>query len=101
MAVSCAVRKMEGGKNSRHSVISFKECKHVQIEVPATLQGRQYHSATAISLSPGLEEVILFGGRTDDGCIPKIANTIVLRFGQSCEQHKQQISVSVSMHSNP
>ena len=66
-----------------------KVVKHVQVRMPANLQGRLYHSATAISPRPGLEEVILYGGcpewpanfRTADE-IPKIANTTVLTFGE-------------------
>ena len=61
---------------------------HVQVSVPA-FQGRLYHSSTAFNVSPGLTEVVLFGGcpgvpsnvRTADD-IPQIANTTVLRFGE-------------------
>ena len=50
---------------------------HVQVRVP-TLQSRNSHSATAFSFSPGLTEVILFGGYNGESCI---AETTVLRFG--------------------
>ena len=50
---------------------------HVQVRVP-TLQSRRSHSATAFSLSPGLTEVILFGGWSGQSLIAK---TTVLRFG--------------------
>ena len=51
---------------------------HVQVRVP-TLQSRQGHSATAFSLSPGLTEVILFGGENNH--LTCISATTVLRFG--------------------
>ena len=50
---------------------------HVQVRVP-TLKSRSGHSATAFSLSPGLTEVILFGGWNGQSYI---AETTVLRFG--------------------
>ena len=50
---------------------------HVQVRVP-TLQSRSSHSATAFNLSPGLTEVILFGGFNERSYI---AETTVLRFG--------------------
>lgn len=51
---------------------------HVQVIVP-TLQSRHSHSAGAFSsLSPGLTEVIIFGGHTGQSFI---AETTVLRFG--------------------
>ena len=50
---------------------------HVQVRVP-TLQSRYGHSVTAFSLSPGLTEVILFGGWSG---LSYIAETTVLRFG--------------------
>ena len=58
---------------------------HVQVTVPA-FQGRCYHSSTAFNVSPGLTEVVLFGGcpqwPSTDANFPKIANTTVLRFGE-------------------
>ena len=57
---------------------------HVQITV-SMLQRRQFHSATAISLSPGLVEVILFGGTY-------LAKTTVLRFGK-CVSCKAEMCV--------
>ena len=61
---------------------------HVQVTVPA-FQGRFYHSSTAFNVSPGLTEVIVFGGFPEvqsnlrtDADLPLIANTTVLRFGE-------------------
>ena len=52
---------------------------HVQVHVPS-LQARESHSATAVSLGPGLTEVTIFGGWTGE---ESLANTMVLRFGES------------------
>ena len=53
------------------------------------LRARFYHSATAVSLCPGLTEVTLFGGCPEwpsnfktDADFPRVANTAVLRFGE-------------------
>ena len=64
---------------------------HVQVTVP-TLKSRGGHSATAFSLSPGLTEVIIFGGVDDDD--EDLANTTVLRFGEStsCVSHMRPVS---------
>ena len=49
---------------------------------------RKDHAAAVISLSPGLTEVVMFGGCPEwspnysDDETPKIANTTVLRFGE-------------------
>ena len=51
---------------------------HVQVHVPS-LQPRWGHSATAVSLGPGLTEVTIFGGYYRK----PLANTTVLRFGES------------------
>ena len=53
----------------------------VVLHVQVTLQSRYGHSATAFSLSPGLTEVILFGGLTSLSLSVVIAETTVLRFG--------------------
>ena len=60
----------------------------VQVTVPG-LQSRCQHSATAFNLSPGLIEVVLFGGYSEWPCnyksycdIMPMANTTVLRFGE-------------------
>ena len=68
---------------------------HVQVTVP-TLQDRCNHSATAISLSPGLVEVILFGG---ESIYISIANTRVLRFGEcvSCKAEMHTFCVHVTL----
>ena len=62
---------------------------HVQVIGPS-LQSRFCHSATAFSLSPGLTEVTIFGGCPNwpsnyksDADFLQIANTTVLRFGES------------------
>ena len=74
---------------------------HVQFTVPS-LQSRFYHSATAFSLSPGLTEVTIFGGCPNvssnfksKAYLPPIANTTVLRFGEShlmCVSHTSRVS---------
>ena len=55
------------------------------VQVPVTdLQSRYSHCAAAFTLSPGIAEVVLFGGCTTS--TPKretfIAETTVLRFGK-------------------
>ena len=62
----------------------------MQVTVP-TLKSRGYYSATAFSLSPGLTEVIIFGGVDDDD--EDLANTTVLRFGEStsCVSHMRPV----------
>ena len=74
----------------------IKVAVHVQVTVPSLLS-RFHHSATAFSLSPGLTEVTIFGGcpnvpsnAESDADLPQIANTNVLRFGEShlmCVSH--------------
>ena len=73
---------------------------HVQVTVPA-LQGRFYHSSTAFNVSPGLIEVVLFGGCPEwpsnprtDADLPQIANTTVLRFGEctSCVLYTSHVA---------
>lgn len=62
----------------------------MQVVIPNNLS-RFHHSATAFNVCPGLTEVTLFGGcpglpsyaRSYDD-YPQIANTTVLRFGESC-----------------
>ena len=63
----------------------------MQVTVP-TLKSRSDHSATAFSLSPGLTEVIIFGGL--DRYNEYLANTTVLRFGEStsCVSHMRPVS---------
>ena len=55
----------------------------MQVAVP-NLQSRYGHCAAAFSLSPGITEVVLFGGTN---CYPVntkayMADTTVLRFGE-------------------
>ena len=73
----------------RNDVIGIRVVLHVQVTVPS-LQSRSDRSATAFSLSPGLTEVTIFGGCPNvpsnwksHADIPQIANTTVLRFGES------------------
>ena len=55
------------------------------VQVPiSSLQPRQGHCVAAFSLSPGITEVVIFGGNT--GFPPlvdtDIADTMMLRFGE-------------------
>ena len=68
---------MKGGQEIMSLDVDITVVLHVQVRVP-TLQSRESHSATAFSLSPGLTEVILFGGWTGQS---RISKTTVLRFG--------------------
>lgn len=59
-----------------------------QVEVPG-LQARYLHSATAFSLTPGLIDIVIFGGCNElptvakkDCDYSKTASTTVLRFGK-------------------
>ena len=63
----------------------------MQVTVP-TLKSRRGLSSTAFSLSPGLTEVIIFGGLDEDN--RDLANTTVLRFGEStsCVSHMRPVS---------
>ena len=45
-----------------------------------------YHSITAISLGPGLTEVLVFGGKQEVGRDP-LAETTVLRFSEQLLVH--------------
>ena len=72
---------MKGGKEIMSlDVDDITVVLHVQVRVP-TLQSRWGHSATAFSLSPGLTEVILFGGLNSMTTSSIYAETTVLRFG--------------------
>ena len=60
-----------------------------QVKISGQLS-RCFHSATSFNLSPGLTEVTLFGGVPEwpsnhktDADVPQMANTTVLRFGES------------------
>ena len=55
------------------------------VQVPVTdLQSRYHHCAAAFTLSPGIAEVVLFGGSTAFPTTIEtfIAETTVLRFGK-------------------
>ena len=55
------------------------------VQVPVTdLQSRKGHCAAAFTLSPGIAEVVLFGGCTTSPPTSEtiIAETTVLRFGK-------------------
>ena len=54
-------------------------CVYFQVPAP-NLQPRHYHCAAAFSLSPGITEVVMFGGDSTGG--DAIADTTVLRFGE-------------------
>ena len=74
-----------------NDVMAIRVVLHVQVTVPS-LQSRIDHSATSFSLSPGLTEVTIFGGCSNwsSADLPQIANTTVLRFGEShlmCVSH--------------
>ena len=62
---------------------------HLQVTLPDGGLQRRFHSTTAITLCPGLVEVIVFGGTTEDyvGNIPlssisRIAETTIITFGE-------------------
>ena len=64
-------------------------CDILQVTLPDGLLPRWAHSATVISLCQGLEELILFGGTTDDAVYGKqpsdysrIAETTIITFGE-------------------
>ena len=60
----------------------------MQVTLPDGTPPRWAHSATAISLCPGLEEVNLFGGSHDHDANqpikvrPRISETTILTFGE-------------------
>ena len=58
---------------------------YLYVQVPVTdLQSRCFHCAAAFTLSPGIAEVVLFGGSTISTPTSKtfIAETTVLKFGK-------------------
>ena len=62
---------------------------HLQVTLPDGSLQRRRHSATAITLCPGLVEVIIFGGTTEDFVDGKpdisysrIAETTIITFGE-------------------
>ena len=70
--------------NGKHTVI------HLQVKLPEGTLARWGHSATAITLCPGLVEVVVFGGTTKEvyigkqrTVIPRIAETAIFTFGES------------------
>jgi hypothetical protein len=77
----CEVTLWSGGNSEGNSDVMVS-CVNVQVKVPVP-QSRWYHSAAFFSISQGMTEVTLFGGRSKlPG--PYIANTTVLRFGKPC-----------------
>ena len=57
------------------------------MQVGVTLKARWWHSLTAFSLSPGLTEVVEFGGSPEpltgsDETQPKMADTALLQFSE-------------------
>ena len=68
------------------------------VQVPVTdLQSRYRHCAAAFTLSPGIADVVLFGGCTADPATIEtfIAETTVLRFGKHTVCMTQLIKVLV------
>ena len=62
---------------------------HLQVTLPDGSPPRWSHSTTAITLCPGLVEVIVFGGTTEDWVVSKpqssysrIAETTIITFGE-------------------
>ena len=72
------------------SVVSKVTCSdHFQVTLPDGGLQRIWHSTTAITLCPGLVEVIVFGGTTEDydgdkplNSVSKIAETTIITFGE-------------------
>ena len=61
----------------------------MQVQVPS-LQSRYYHCAAASTISPGVTEVVMFGGCPEwpkkyktDNDFKKLSMTTVLRFGEA------------------
>ena len=62
---------------------------HLQVTLPDGGLQRMWHSTTAITLCPGLVEVIVFGGTTEDyvgnkpmSSYSRIAETTIITFGE-------------------
>ena len=64
---------------------------HVQVKEPR-LQGRWYHSATAITYGHGLTDVVIFGG--ENSAFSAVADTVVLQFGECISYGSHDHSVS-------
>ena len=72
------------------SAVSKVTCSdHFQVTLPDGGLQRIWHSTTAITLCPGLVEVIVFGGTTEDYnankadiSVSRIAETTVITFGE-------------------
>ena len=65
---------------------------HLWVKLPDGTLARLGHSATAITLSPGLVDVVVFGGTTEDFVSDKprsyysrISETTIITFGESAE----------------
>ena len=52
---------------------------------PESMTPRSYHSITATSLGPGLTEVLVFGGISENNEI--VSETTILRFGEQLLVH--------------
>ena len=72
----------------------------VQVPIP-NLQPRQGHCVAAFSLSPGITEVVIFGGTTSfpDEDDNDIADTRVLRFGECKSGTKDELSITLYLQS--
>ena len=80
---------MWGGERRQCASIHCPSLSSAQVKVPG-LPSRYMHSATALSLSPGLTEVTQFGGSPEwpknyrnDADFIHVSNTAVLRLGES------------------
>ena len=67
----------------------FKHMHDVQVQVPS-LQSRYMHGGAASTISPGVTEVVMFGGSPEwpknyktDNDFKKLSMTTVLRFGEA------------------
>ena len=80
----------------------------MQVKIPS-LRPRCYHSAATFNLSPEIAEVTIFGGCPEwpsifktDADVPQIADTTVLRFGESPHVlfvcWSKPVSVILAMH---
>ena len=69
-----------------YTIVCAYSC-HIIVQVSVPLKARLGHSLTAVSLGPGLTEVVEFGGSPDPFTgsherQPKMADTTLLEFSQ-------------------